>query len=158
MRVAIVTFDGFNELDSFIALGLLNRLSAQGWKAEITSPATSITSMNGVTIQAQQPLEFANSADIVLFGSLKQVEMAATCASALVRGENADCQALIQELRADLRSQLGLEPIPPERPLPPSGPGPSRMMRGPGGPRADGDGARGAHARWRPPEPGNTPR
>jgi len=69
MRVAIVTFDGFNELDSFIALGLLNRLSAQGWKAEIASPASSITSMNGVTIQAQQPLEFANSADIVLFGS-----------------------------------------------------------------------------------------
>ena len=69
MRIAIVTFDGFNELDSFIALGLLNRLSAQGWKAEITSPAASITSMNGVTIQAQQPLEFANSADIVLFGS-----------------------------------------------------------------------------------------
>ena len=34
MRVAIVTFDGFNELDSFIALGLLNRLSAHGWKAE----------------------------------------------------------------------------------------------------------------------------
>ena len=69
MRVAIVTFDGFNELDSFIALGLLNRLSVQGWKAEIASPAAKVTSMNGVTIQAQQPLEFANSADIVLFGS-----------------------------------------------------------------------------------------
>jgi len=69
MRVAIVTFDGFNELDSFIALGLLNRLSAQGWKAEIASPSAKVTSMNGVTIQAQQPLEFANSADIVLFGS-----------------------------------------------------------------------------------------
>jgi len=69
MRIAIVTFDGFNELDSFIALGLLNRLAAQGWKAEITSPSAKVTSMNGVTIQAQQPLEFANSADIVLFGS-----------------------------------------------------------------------------------------
>ena len=69
MRVAIVTFDGFNELDSFIALGLLNRLSVQGWKAEIASPAAKVTSMNGVTVQAQQPLEFANSADIVLFGS-----------------------------------------------------------------------------------------
>ena len=69
MRIAIVTFDGFNELDSFIALGLLNRLSAQGWKAEIASPSAKVTSMNGVTIQAQQPLEFANEADIVLFGS-----------------------------------------------------------------------------------------
>ena len=69
MRIAIVTFDGFNELDSFIALGLLNRLGSLGWKAEITSPTTHVTSMNGVTVQAQQPLEFANDADVVLFGS-----------------------------------------------------------------------------------------
>ncbi len=69
MHIAIVTFDGFNELDSFIVLGLLNRLGAQGWKAEITSPSTHVTSMNGVTVQAQRPLEFANEADVVLFGS-----------------------------------------------------------------------------------------
>lgn len=69
MRIAIVTFDGFNELDSFIPLGLLNRLSAQGWSAEITSPSTYVTSMNGVTVQAQRPLEFANEADAVIFGS-----------------------------------------------------------------------------------------
>jgi transcriptional regulator GlxA family with amidase domain len=69
MRIAIITFDGFNELDSFIALGLLNRLGTSGWKAEITSPMTHVTSMNGVTVQAQQPLEFANEADAVIFGS-----------------------------------------------------------------------------------------
>ena len=69
MRIAILTFDGFNELDSFIALGLLNRLSTQGWKAEIASPTSHVTSMNGVKVQAQQPLEFANEADAVIFGS-----------------------------------------------------------------------------------------
>ncbi len=69
MRIAIVTFDGFNELDSFIALGLLNRLGDLDWKAEITSPTTHVTSMGGVTVQAQQPLEFANEADAVIFGS-----------------------------------------------------------------------------------------
>jgi transcriptional regulator GlxA family with amidase domain len=69
MRIAILTFDGFNELDSFIALGLLNRLSADGWKAEITGPSARITSMNGVVVEAQQPLEFANKADAVIFGS-----------------------------------------------------------------------------------------
>jgi len=69
MRIAILTFDGFNELDSFIVLGLLNRLGSLGWKAEITSPTTHVTSMNGVTVQAQQPLEFANDADAVIFGS-----------------------------------------------------------------------------------------
>ena len=68
-RVAIATFDGFNELDSFIALGLLNRLRAQGFSAEITGPGTKLTSMNGVSVDVQQPLEFANEADVVLFGS-----------------------------------------------------------------------------------------
>ncbi|MED5621050.1 DJ-1/PfpI family protein [Ideonella sp. BN130291] len=68
-RVAILTFDGFNELDSFIALGLINRLRAEGWSAEITSPSAQVTSMNGVTVTAQQPLEFANEADAVIFGS-----------------------------------------------------------------------------------------
>jgi transcriptional regulator GlxA family with amidase domain len=66
MRIAILTFDGFNELDAFIALGLLNRLS--GWKAEITSPGTHVTSMHGLTVQAQRPLVFANEADAVIFG------------------------------------------------------------------------------------------
>jgi len=69
MKVAILTFDGFNELDSFIALGLLNRLRAEGWSAEIASPSSQVTSMNGVTVTAQQPLEFANEADAVIFGS-----------------------------------------------------------------------------------------
>ncbi|NMT18792.1 AraC family transcriptional regulator, partial [Vibrio parahaemolyticus] len=35
----------------------------------ITSPSQYVTSMNGVTIQSQQPLEFANQANAVLFGS-----------------------------------------------------------------------------------------
>lgn len=68
-RVAIVTFDGFNELDSFIALGLLNRLRPHGVTAEITGPGLKLTSMNGVTVDVQQPLEFANEAEVVLFGS-----------------------------------------------------------------------------------------
>lgn len=69
MRIAILTFDGFNELDSFIAMGLLNRLKADGWKAEIASPSARVTSMNGLVVEAQQPLEFANEADAVIFGS-----------------------------------------------------------------------------------------
>jgi transcriptional regulator GlxA family with amidase domain len=69
-RVAVVCFDGFNELDTFLLLGLLNSLQAEdGWRAEITGPVTRLRSMNGVVVDAQQPLEFANEADIVLFGS-----------------------------------------------------------------------------------------
>jgi len=69
MKIAILTFQGFNELDSFIASGLLNRMQPHGWEAFITSPSEQVCSMNGVTIRAQQPLEFANQADAVLFGS-----------------------------------------------------------------------------------------
>lgn len=69
MRVAIVTFDGFNELDTFIALGLINRLRPQGVSAEIAGPLPQVTSMNGVTVTVQQPLAFTAEADGVLFGS-----------------------------------------------------------------------------------------
>ena len=67
MRVAILAFDGFDELDAFLAFGLLNRLAARGWKAEIAGPTAQLTSMHGLSLQAQQPLEFANQADAVLF-------------------------------------------------------------------------------------------
>ncbi|ENM5780048.1 DJ-1/PfpI family protein [Vibrio mimicus] len=69
MNIAVLTFDGFNELDSFIAAGILNRMKEFGWNVQITCPSEYVTSMNGVTIRAQQPLDFANKADAVLFGS-----------------------------------------------------------------------------------------
>ncbi len=68
MRVAIIAFDGCNEIDIFVPLGLLNQLSPLGWKAELACPASDVTSINGVTLQAQQSLEFANEADAVIFG------------------------------------------------------------------------------------------
>ncbi|MFA7604855.1 MAG: DJ-1/PfpI family protein [Novosphingobium sp.] len=69
MQIAVLTFDGFNELDSFIASTILNRLRPLGWNAWITSPADEVTSMNGVTIRRQRPLEFSEEADAVLIGS-----------------------------------------------------------------------------------------
>jgi transcriptional regulator GlxA family with amidase domain len=69
MQIAVLTFDGFNELDSFVATALLNRMKGRGWKAHITSPTEEVTSMNGVTVRRQRPLEFAADADAVLIGS-----------------------------------------------------------------------------------------
>jgi transcriptional regulator GlxA family with amidase domain len=69
MKIAIVTFDAFNELDSFISAGILNRLKSKGWKAYITSPTPTVTSMNGVTVQAEKDITFASEADAVLIGS-----------------------------------------------------------------------------------------
>lgn len=69
MQIAVLTFEGFNELDSFVAAAILNRMKAKGWAAHITCPTPEVTSMNGVTVRRQQPLEFAAEADAVLIGS-----------------------------------------------------------------------------------------
>ena len=69
MQIAVLTFDGFNELDSFIASAILNRVKRPGWKSHITSPSPEVTSMNGVTVQRQRPLEFVEEADAVIIGS-----------------------------------------------------------------------------------------
>jgi transcriptional regulator GlxA family with amidase domain len=69
VQIAVLTFDGFNELDSFVAAAILNRMKAKGWGAHITCPTPEVTSMNGVTVRRQRPLEFAAEADAVLIGS-----------------------------------------------------------------------------------------
>ena len=69
MHIAILTFDGFNELDSFIALGILNRVKTPGWRVTLACPTATVTSMNGVTVHAMATLEEACDADAVLVGS-----------------------------------------------------------------------------------------
>ena len=68
-HIAILTFDGFNELDSLIALGLLNRVRQTGWRVTLCCPTPSVTSMNGVTVQAQSGLADACEASAVIIGS-----------------------------------------------------------------------------------------
>lgn len=72
MHIAILTFDGFNELDSLIAYGMLSRIRLLGdtnWKVSIASLTPRATSMNGLTIDAHIDLAQANQADAVLIGS-----------------------------------------------------------------------------------------
>jgi transcriptional regulator GlxA family with amidase domain len=69
MQVAVVTFDGFNELDSFIASALINRCRRDGLEAFITTPTPVVTSMSGVEVTGQRPMEFVTEADVVLIGS-----------------------------------------------------------------------------------------
>ncbi|MET8645542.1 DJ-1/PfpI family protein [Streptomyces sp. NPDC004675] len=69
MQVAVVTFDGFNELDSFIASALINRCREDGLEAFITTPTPVVTSMNGVEVTGQRPMEFVTEAEVVLIGS-----------------------------------------------------------------------------------------
>ena len=69
MHVAILTFQGFNELDSLIAIGILNRIRKPDWRVTLSCPDPEVTSMNGVTVRAQSTLEDAASADAVVVGS-----------------------------------------------------------------------------------------
>jgi transcriptional regulator GlxA family with amidase domain len=69
MHIAILTFEGFNELDSLIALGILNRIKKPGWRVSIACPSARVRSMNGVVIDAQSSLSEVGSADAVIVGS-----------------------------------------------------------------------------------------
>ena len=68
MNIAILTFEGFNEIDSFVSHHILTRVEIEDWKVAIACPCETVTSTGGVRVSAQQPLEFANDADAVLFG------------------------------------------------------------------------------------------
>lgn len=69
MHITILTFPGFNELDSLVALGILNRVRRPGWRVTLCCPVPEVTSMNGVTVRAQSLLEDTRSADAVIVGS-----------------------------------------------------------------------------------------
>ena len=69
MHIAILTFDGFNELDSLIALGVLHRIKRPGWRVSLACPSEFVTSMNGVTLKAQATVADACAADAVIVGS-----------------------------------------------------------------------------------------
>jgi transcriptional regulator GlxA family with amidase domain len=69
VHIAILTFDGFNELDSLIALGILHRAAHPDWRISIAAPTPTVTSMNGVVLHAQATLEDAAAADAVIVGS-----------------------------------------------------------------------------------------
>ena len=82
MRISILTFDAFNDLDSLVAFGMLNRTALLGdtdWQVHIASPTPRVTSMNGLTIDAHEDLSQLAKADAVLIGSgMKTREVANT--------------------------------------------------------------------------------
>ena len=94
MHIAILTFQGFNELDSLIALGVLNRIRRPGWRVTLACPEPAVTSMNGVTVHAQATLAEACAADAVIIGS------------GIRTREIANDPELMAELRLDPARQL----------------------------------------------------
>jgi len=81
MHIAILTFDAFNDLDSLVAFGMLNRIALLGdldWQVRIASPGRRVTSMNGLTIDAHEDLGQLAQADAVLVGSGMKTREVAT--------------------------------------------------------------------------------
>jgi len=119
-----------------------NRQETERLKSLVAAYRSLAGSFTPATRESGPQIEEA-LADIVLFGSLRQVELAVGCVNRLKRGEPVDYQPLVESLRFDLRMQLGLEPIPAGIALPVSGPGrASRAGRGEGEGGARGE-ARG---------------
>ena len=52
MHVAILTFEGYNELDSLIALGVLNRVRSSDWRVTIATPAPMVAAFMVEGIEA----------------------------------------------------------------------------------------------------------
>jgi len=69
MHIAILTFDGFNELDSIAALTILSRVKKPDWRVSIACPHDRVTSMNGLVVHSQASLAEACKADAVIVGS-----------------------------------------------------------------------------------------
>jgi transcriptional regulator GlxA family with amidase domain len=94
MHIAILTFPGFNELDSLIALSLLHRAKQPEWRVSLCCPEAEVRSMNGVRVQAQSLLEEAAFADAVIVGSGVRTR------------EMVEDPALLARLKLDPRHQL----------------------------------------------------
>src|ERR1700741_5397790 len=90
MQIAVLTFEGFNELDSFIAAAMINRVKQPALKALIVCPSEQVASMNGVVVHSQAPFSAAREADAVIVGS------------------GVGTRALVRD--AQLMAELGLDP------------------------------------------------
>ena len=111
MHIAILTFDGYNELDSLIALGILNRVEWPHWRVSIASPTPTVRSMNGVVVESMASLDDACAADAVIVGSGARTRevVADPAIMAVLRNLDPDRQLLAAQCSGTLvLAKLGL--------------------------------------------------
>jgi putative intracellular protease/amidase len=68
-NIAIVTFEKFTDIDLWLMWDLLNRVRVPDWSVKIVGSADTHTSQTGIPVATQESIDFANSADAVLFVS-----------------------------------------------------------------------------------------
>ena len=71
MKISIVTFDDFTDLDLFILWDLLNRVEEPNWRVRLLGEKDAHVSTTGIEIKMHGRLKEANSSDAVLFCSGK---------------------------------------------------------------------------------------
>jgi transcriptional regulator GlxA family with amidase domain len=69
MKIAIVIFDKFTDIDLFLMWDLLNRVRVPDWSVKILGENERHVSATGISIATQGRIEEANEADAVLFVS-----------------------------------------------------------------------------------------
>lgn len=69
MKIAIVIFDKFTDIDLFLMWDLLNRVRVDDWSVKILGENERHVSATGISIATQGRIEEANEADAVLFVS-----------------------------------------------------------------------------------------
>jgi transcriptional regulator GlxA family with amidase domain len=69
MKIAIVIFDKFTDIDLFLMWDLLNRVRVDGWEVKILGEREAHLSATNIEIKTHGRIEEANDADAVLFVS-----------------------------------------------------------------------------------------
>jgi transcriptional regulator GlxA family with amidase domain len=67
MKISIIAFDNFTDIDLWFIWDLLNRVKNLKWEIKILGSSESHLSQTGIVIPMHGPLSEANNADVVLF-------------------------------------------------------------------------------------------
>lgn len=73
MKIGILVFEGFTDLDFYLPWDLLNRVRllkiSENWNVSILGDKDSVTSAAGLKLSIDKPFHYANECDAVLFCS-----------------------------------------------------------------------------------------
>ncbi|MEW6207679.1 MAG: DJ-1/PfpI family protein [Acidobacteriota bacterium] len=67
MKISIVIFDQFTDIDLFLMWDLLNRVKVPGWEVRILGDKAQNISATGMAVSTHGSIEEANASDVVLF-------------------------------------------------------------------------------------------